>query len=1680
MEVDGEEVCTDCSDSGEDTASADVGDADRDDSGEEAAAGAPESMPERNRRDVVGSTDRANEEVDEDSDNGAEFRSASDSGAGIGSHIIDLTWDTSVDFEQFEEIAAETITRPESGDETYSDPLDAKIDSWKEQLLDLTRRSNLVDFSVTKTKTLPFYRADPTRIAETFVADEPLYIRRSEAEEKGGRPPDPETLEPNEVASIRNRSETENSLYQIGLREKRFQRERGVDSLFLALGTLRWYDVEHSDSELRTPLFLVRVELSEETNRTAHRHDYEITSEDAELLVNPALRKMLSSERGIGLPPDEAFDLDELEMSFAYLDELTSGFDRWRIAPEVILGIFDFSKFGIYTDLEENREAVKNNPFVKAINGDPSALPDPPETPTAEQLDETVSPADTYQVLDADSSQQEAIEAAKRGMSFVLQGPPGTGKSQTISNIIAEKMAADETVLFVSEKQAALDVVRNRLDDVGLGRFCLEAHGEKASKKAILEDLGRELRSDPLRHPANRDKIVGDLEEARTKLNQYKERLFYQPPTQSMTPYEAFGIVSKRDAMLRIDASVGDPTAYDQETIEDIEAELSTLTSYETEFDRNNDHVWRHTTLDGWRVDTRKMVRDALSTAITTTESLRAARERAEDFLDRELKGLAELREAARLFRILTSAPDVDLQACHFDPEFYARRERLQRLADLSTELSEKRSTLTETYDESIFSADGTALHENLSSYGFLRYVSPSYRRLKNRMLSHAGAEYSPGIDDLREDAKTLMRVQAIEEELTDHQGLIDQLGVLYDGSRTDWDSVLEAQEWVSELDTNDLVETRTVNPKQLTQKTIDDAAAIATQLEAAIDEWDKTAAADLENFLDCDSIRADGEPIERAELDALETWLEQRLDAVDQLQEWIQYREKRDEILDGPAGEFLAAYLQGNHPANQLVDTFKLNFYTQWINSIYSETNLDSFSATEFDELVDTFRRLDEQQREYAKAEIQHRVTNRRPQMELEHASSSEQVILRREVQKSRRHKPLRQLFDEISSLITVLKPCFMMSPLSVAQYLQCDSIEFDTVIFDEASQVMPQDAISSLIRGKQVIIAGDSKQLPPTSFFDADIETAEDVQEDLESILDEAATVLPEKRLRWHYRSRTNELIEFSNTKYYDGSLRTFPDNSPEERMGVDFVYVEDGLYDRGGSSTNEPEAEHVLKLIGEHIEERPNKGLGVVAFSKAQAQAIRDLVEERRDSDPELDAFVSEDDSLEGFFVKSLENVQGDERDALIFSVGYGPDGSGKISMNFGPLNQTGGERRLNVAVTRAKEHIQVVSSLSPGDIDLQRTNSRGVEDFKHYLEYAKHGEQALARSDSEPQTLQFDSEFEEAVYTALEDRGFDVVTQVQSSGYSIDLAIRHPDQPGKYVLGIECDGAAYHSSKTARDRDRTRQTVLESLGWTIHRIWSPDWASNKERELGEISSKVDDLLDQRATTDGGASTAEPEIEEVKVAAIPEAERGGIHSYLVDLEEISVRQKGDKSFDDVWESQIEGVLASVAKRHGPVAKEQAFKATINRWQISRLGKNIQQSLDTITNKMQTRGKVKVQDGFIWAGERPDSVPIRVNTDQASRSINEIPHEELAKAAHLLLDAGTRMTREDLVLEVARLIGYQRRGQNITDRIDAAIDVLLEEGCASTDIGADGSTEMIEFVDADIDRVLLNRVYA
>ncbi|HLO84486.1 MAG TPA: AAA domain-containing protein [Nostocaceae cyanobacterium] len=449
----------------------------------------------------------------------------------------------------------------------------------------------------------------------------------------------------------------------------------------------------------------------------------------------------------------------------------------------------------------------------------------------------------------------------------------------------------------------------------------------------------------------------------------------------------------------------------------------------------------------------------------------------------------------------------------------------------------------------------------------------------------------------------------------------------------------------------------------------------------------------------------------------------------------------------------------------------------------------------------------------------------------------------------KKRQHLPIRKLFSDtqkgIPNLVKALKPCWMMSPLSVSQYINPNVIHFDVLIFDEASQLRTEDVIPAIIRSNQVIVIGDRKQLPPTSFFSTG-EVVEDMDDEddasYESILDECSNFMFARTLKWHYRSQDERLIAFSNKHFYDSQLVTFPNPVQNPDLGVWFEYVRDGVYDRGGRRDNRREAEVVAYLALEHFKKFPEQSLGIIAFSEAQAEAIQEQIEILGKENPDFDTFCSDNSSQ--FFLKALENVQGDERDAIILSVGYARDDQGKLSLNFGPLNRQGGERRLNVAVTRAKSKITLVSSIQAGDIDLTRAKSKGVEALRNYLEYAASGGERL-QGNSYTDTLHFDSPFEEDVYHALVEEGYTIRTQVGCSGYRIDLAVVNNKHPGEFLLGIECDGASYHSSPTARDRDRLRQQVLEQLGWKIHRIWSIEWFRNKPVQVRLLIDKIKQL-------------------------------------------------------------------------------------------------------------------------------------------------------------------------------------------------------------------------------------------
>ena len=575
-------------------------------------------------------------------------------------------------------------------------------------------------------------------------------------------------------------------------------------------------------------------------------------------------------------------------------------------------------------------------------------------------------------------------------------------------------------------------------------------------------------------------------------------------------------------------------------------------------------------------------------------------------------------------------------------------------------------------------------------------------------------------------------------------------------------------------------------------------------------------------------------------------------------------------ECRDAGLGSLLDAALARKPFPRDITRMFEQQFYALWLDAARAESReLSRFSGEKHEATIARYRLLEQERIELSKWRLRARLFSQRS-VSLQAADAHRDsprgqalARLRKIAGQKRPRGSIRQIVRSIGPILLDLKPCWMMSPLSVSQFVEESGPIFDVVVFDEASQVRPEDAICAILRGRRLIVVGDSKQLPPTQFFtkehrDEDEEDSDDtVEQQLEdgrreSILEECrATGMPDRALRWHYRSRHESLIAFSNHHFYDDKLITFPNPGDTHADGVRFEYVADGLYDFGASRTNQPEAERVVDLVLEHMRRRPHLSLGVVALSAAQQEAISSALEWRRKRDPETNAFAEllDEDRSDGLFIKNLESVQGDERDVIILSIGYGRANDGRIRYNFGPVNRAGGARRLNVAVTRAREQTILVSSIRASDLP-DSLGSEGARILRAYLEYAERGVAALRDIQHSSDDLVFDSPFEEAVFDALRRKGLTLATQVGCSGYRIDLAVRDPEDLDRFVLGIECDGRTYHSSKTARDRDRLRQNHLEHMGWTIHRIWSSEWRRDPDGQVNKIMNRISALRDERA--------------------------------------------------------------------------------------------------------------------------------------------------------------------------------------------------------------------------------------
>lgn len=1360
----------------------------------------------------------------------------------------------------------------EPGDVPENTPV-GRLDRWQRKLLDLSARNPLLNHKPGKTS-LTFVGTDPgtledllatgARIAiapfpklQTQDQDAEIYHQRTGQDLKAEYARD--ALTKKQVLVDLIPEELDKRAVEIYRKAQTSLKEGGSNTLFLAIGFLLWKQDAKDDRRYRAPLILLPVSLE----RKSVRSGIKITANDDEPRFNTTLLEMLKKDFAIeltglhgALPQDHSgVDVEGIWNRVRHAIKSVPGFE---VVEDVVLGHFSFAKYLMWKDLVDRSDDLKQSPVVKHLLETPR---EPYESDIRfvepGDIDKQYSPADLLTPLPADSSQMAAIATADRGKDFVIIGPPGTGKSQTIGNLIAHMLGKGKKVLFVSEKTAALEVVHRRLKDIGLGHFCLELHSNKAKKTDVLDQLRSSWNSFSQKNVSEWNAEAERLKTLRDRLNRVVDAL-HTRRRNGLTAHYAIGIkVRDGDTAAKVKLTWPNADYHDAAQLQKLRDIAKLLTVQAKAVGNLVNHRLRIITNHDWRPQWQEEVVSSARQLQTSASHLERALSALETALGLSF-GKMELHKLGAVAELGQVLLDSYRKQSSFalEPDAADRLEALEEAVEHLKIYIGAQAKLSCNYAPLAWQkldADSLDVQWRDANNTWWPKSFFAKRKVLKTMRQH-GALGDPDPDkdiavlkQLRETGNNIDRLDRVLKGLRDwHSYDSDPKAIVALkslGSRAraavgkladDAESIATIRSKIRTLlyDANDLLA-----PEATVGRVVTEFFEVLKNFNACKDKFEGL----IGNTLDA---HLSGDPGVLQKVNALcGGVIEHHIS----LKEWCGWVRRRSEALDHQLGPLVEAIENGSVAFGEITEVFEAAYCAWWSSVVIGEDEvLRTFSSPEHEADIMTFRKLDTEFCQLTARYIAAKLSGQIPDPE-DIKRSSSWGVLRHEMQKKARHKPVREMMAEIPDVVTTLAPCLMMSPLSVAQFLSAGQALFDVVIFDEASQITVWDAVGSLARGKQVIVAGDPKQMPPTNFFarsDDDPDGEIDVEGDLESILDELiGSSIPQRVLNLHYRSRRESLIAFSNSRYYQSSLVTFPAPVHPDK-GVSLVRSE-GFYARGKARHNQGEAKCIVADIVRRLTSADasarSQSIGVVTFNTEQQTLIEDLLDKARADDPSIEWAFSEETSLEPVFVKNLETVQGDERDVILFSITYGPDEAGHVTMNFGPLNRNGGERRLNVAMTRARSEMVVFSTMLPERIDLARTQARAVADLKHFLEYAERGPSALATA-VHGSKGDFESPFEIAVARALQDKGWLIHPQIGVSAYRIDLGIVHPEQPGLYLAGIECDGAMYHSSAYARERDKIRQAVLEGLGWTLFRVWSTDWWTNRTKALENIDAAL----------------------------------------------------------------------------------------------------------------------------------------------------------------------------------------------------------------------------------------------
>ena len=1489
----------------------------------------------------------------------------------------------------------------------------------------------------------------------------------------------------------------QNRLLQTFRAARTLMEEQGANTLFLATGFLEWYEASSSDKALMAPLLLLPVQLERDTVRDQFTLKYN----DDEVVENLSLQYRLTVDFQIALPTLDGNEPEStIDRFFAEVENAIGKQERWRVhRDKLMLGFFSFGKYLMFRDLDPGIWPEAASPLLHPIlasllgegfDAEPSSV-----DPNA-RLDDVVTLADMRTVLDADSSQLKAIVDVSRGRNLVIQGPPGTGKSQTITNMIARAVMDGKSVLFVAEKMAALDVVKRRLEQVGLGAACLELHSNKTNKRQLLLELDRtwQVKGTDANEVRSEEQAYLSL---RQKLNEYID-IMHQPMAASgVTPYHAMGtIVRFHDVAVEENWPIFTvQTTWTQETFVDHVDLLSDLQAFLSGVGVLQTHPFWGSTIDEIQVgsDLRRIA-TILEESITALEAMQ--REWADLLGNLEISYGDTWRDVDRMCTVLhrlQTAPDVS----GIDVTAEAWRTQAATLHDVAKAMLQI-GTMRQKYEGILVSAtwqkDLSRVRTHIFSHksSFLRVLSGEYKAALTEAKACLRHAQKQSVQEVLSWMDDVIETQEQIKEVMRHDGLLhDVLGQSWRGEETDWLRITGVIAWLLQWhadvingDWPDWV--MIVLRRSGVQK---DATAWVSTLRQRLEETQHKVRA-VKDALKWKEVDADVTDWAQA-IDHVKPAfgrsmavdgqrMRQWLSAIDQLPSiilWNKYVQKCDSVQLQSVTQVASTW---RHAGTSLVDAFRFRWYEALLQKTFQDHEaLAHFAGSTHDSVIERFGQLDEGMTRATQQLAKKAHLARIPARE----GGGELSVLRREIQKKARHMPIRKLLRDAGHAIQGIKPIFMASPLSVSTYLPPGSLAFDLVVFDEASQVLPTDAFGSLLRGRQLVVVGDSKQLPPTNFFDVAMEDDEEAQEaeirtsDMESILGLCVSQgMPECMLRWHYRSRHESLIAVSNAEFYDGRLVVFPSpNASSQATGLVLHHRENTVYDRGKTRTNRLEARAVAEAVLQHarsyVDGESKETLGVVAFSSAQASAIEDEVDRLRRKSPETEAFFSA--STEHFFVKNLETVQGDERDVIFISVGYGRDQNGYLAMSFGPLGKSGGERRLNVLISRARMRCEVFTNLRADDIDLHRTKGEGTRIFKTFLKYCETGILDVPHSTER----EMDSPFEVAVRDELVSRGYQVDVQVGTAGFFIDLAVIDVDKPGRYLLGIECDGRTYHSSQSARDRDRLRQRVLEGLGWRLHRIWSTDWFHDKRHSVDRLIQAIEQaklegknekpqstknhivianeqgngLSDEQQAMDRQGSEDVNAFEAKKSAGEsgtpPVASKSIAVPYVVS--DLVLRVSGVE-LHEVPVPTMANWIRQVVNVEAPVHVDVVARRIADAWGVKRVGNRIQATFHSAIHYAIRQSLVEKREGEFLFRLGQTEIPLRSRVHLASgeRKMNWIASAEIAGVISALIDKSYGYAKEDLIIDSTRELGFLRATQEMRDIVAKIVDELYHAG--------------------------------